>query len=200
MVKYLAIFSMAALFAACGDKAKNSKDGSVAEVDSSANQPLYPYPEYIKSQIAYVDSTPLGILKLLYENGKLVDSGYIDRNQFHLLAKEFSEPDLNNKQYRPHYTEKSFQDLTINTITFSITAKDAAYPIKQADVLLDPNSQRVKNVIIKKHTTGSDSSEIKNLLWVNNMNFQINSSVTKKDGSTTERTLKIIWDKPMKEY
>ena len=200
MVKYFLLFSIPIILASCDNKSKSGDEGRAPLVDSTDKYPLFPYPLYIAEQIAYVDSTPLGILKLVYENGKKIDSGYIDRNEFHQLAKEFSTPNLNDTMYRPHYTEKSFQDLTINSITFSITAKDAKSVVRQADILLNPDTKKIKNIIIKKHVSTTDSSETKNLLWVNNMNFQINSFVLRKDGSKTERTLKVIWDKPIDKY
>jgi hypothetical protein len=189
------LFSVLLLSVSCKQKQENTtfnKPGA----DSLSKEPLYPYPQYILEQIQYVDSAPLAIEMHTFENGARIDSVLITREKFHELAAEFHSPDLNSAELRPLYTEKSFQDLSINSITFSIAANDANLVIQQADILLDPESQKVKNIIIKKAIATPDSSENRTLLWVNNMNFQIISSVTKNGRATIDRVTKVIWDKP----
>lgn len=189
------LFPLFLLSFACKQKSKNTTSNTPSS-DTLSKEPLYPYPQYIQDQIKYVDSAPLAIEMHSFENGIRIDSTLISRDKFHELAAEFMSPDLNTKELRPLYTEKSFQDLTINSITFSISAKDQSLPLQQADVLLNPETKVVKNIIIKKQSQRGDSSESRTLLWVNNMNFQIISSVSAKDGKPVDRVIKVIWDKP----
>lgn len=181
---------------ACKQKPENTTFNKPSAEDSTSKEPLYPYPQYIKEQILYVDSALLAIEMHTYENGVRTDSTLISREKFHELAAEFMTPDLNTTELRPLYGEKSFQDLTIKSITFSISAKDASLPLQQADILLNPDTKKVKTLIIKKHLESADSTESRTLLWVNNMNFQIISSVSKKNGNPVDRVVKVIWDKP----
>jgi hypothetical protein len=194
----LAIIS-ALLFAACGQNKQpdNIVDSTAAVIDSASKEPLYPYPQYIQDQIAYVDSMPLGIEMKVFENGKMVDSTYINRDQFKELAKSFQQPDLNMASLRPRYEEKSYQDLTIDAVTFSITAKDPDLDVQQVDILLNPKTKKVKNIIIKKQEKTAAGIEQKNMLWVHNMNFQISSSISHDDGRTTDKVIKVVWDRPL---
>src|SRR4051812_18989142 len=87
----------------------NSENAHTA-TDSSATQSFYPFPQYIQSQVAYVDSVPLGIEMMRFYNGIKTDSTFIDRSKFKQLAKEFLEIDPNQNNFRGNYEETSFKD------------------------------------------------------------------------------------------
>lgn len=180
-----------------GSSSCKQQNNTIATADSSSKEPLYPYPQYIREQIAYVDSMPLAIEKITIENGKQVDSTVIDQPAFKQLAQNFTDPDPNTSELRPKYTEESFNDLTINSLTFSITAKNTDLPLQQADVLLNPDTKKVRSVFLKKYMVGGDSSETRQLLWTHNMSFQISSFVVHKDGREMNRIVKVIWDRPL---
>lgn len=184
------------LFTACKQNSDSSNDKKTK--DAGKKEALYPYPQYIASQLAYLDTVPLGIEMVVYENGAKTDSGFISRDAFKKLALEFMVPDPNQNSLRDQYEENSFQDLTLNTITFSITAKNAAMPLQQADILLNPDTRLVKYILIKKQEKKDESIQTSRLMWVHNMNFQINSSVINKEGKETTKLVKVVWDKPFK--
>jgi hypothetical protein len=172
---------------------------AVKENDKNKKDALYPYPQYILSQIAYLDTVPLGIEMIVQENGVTIDSGFIDRKTFRDLANNFLQPDPNQKALRPQYEEISFQDLTLNTITFSITTKNQELPLQQADILLNPDTRIVKYLVLKKQQVTNDGYSTSSLMWRHNMNFQIVTSVTGKDGKERSRLIRVVWDKPVAE-
>lgn len=166
---------------------------------SNKKDALYPYPQYILSQIAYIDTVPLGIERIVQENGITTDSSYIDRKMFRELANNFLQPDPNQETLRKEYVEESFQDLTLNTITFSITTKNADLPLQQADILLNPDTKQVKYLVLKKQQSTSEGFITSTLMWRHNMNFQIVSSITGKDGKESSKLVRVVWDKPLAE-
>jgi hypothetical protein len=182
---------------ACKQKKGEAPSATTAVRDSSSTESLYPYPQYIESQLAYLDTALLGIEMVVYENGIKIDSGFIDRGKLRQLAKEFIEPDPNRNEIRDQYIENSFNDLTLNTVTFSITSKSPKNTLQQADILLNPDTRQVKYVVIKKQTYKDGVSENKSLMWVHNMNFQINTSFVDKEGKETTKLIKVVWDKPL---
>lgn len=189
--------------AACNNQSATStnNDPLAVKTDSLNNEPFYPITQYIQGQIAYVDSTPLAIEKITFINGKRVDSVIIDRNAFKLLAQEFLKPDLNDKNIKPFYTENSYHDLTINSVTFNYTTTDRNQELQQADILLNPENNRVKNVIFRKSRTVGDTSYNINGLWKANMNFQLNYTIQPANEKAYTKQIKIIWDKPaVQEY
>jgi len=186
---------------ACNNSSTDSGigDSTSPRRDSVKQEPYYPIKEYIAGQIAYVDSTPLAIEQITYLDNKKTDSVIIDRNTFKKLAAEFLEPDLNVASIKPLYEENSYNDLTINTITFNYTTKNKTLELQQADVLLNPENNKVKTVIFRKNRTSGDTAISLNGLWTNNMNFQLNYSYLLKDGKGFTKQVKIIWDRPMPE-
>ncbi len=175
------------------DKTKVTGNGK----DSVSAEPYYPITQYIQQQIAYVDSTPLAIEKHVYINNHRIDSAIIDRPAFRQLATDFLSPDLNDKKLKPLYKEDKFHDLTINTLTFSYNAKDLTQPIQQRDILLDPETQRVRMVMFRKVAHKGDTTITINGLWKHNMNFQLNYIIEPGNGPMQTKQIRIIWDRPM---
>ena len=188
-------------FAACRNQSANTggNDSLTEKKDSINNEPFYPITQYIQDQIAYVDSTPLAIEKITFIDNKRVDSVIIDRQAFHLLAEEFLKPDLNDKNIKPFYTENSYRDLTINSVTFNYTTTDRSQELQQADILLNPENNRVKNVIFRKNRIVGDTAINVNGLWKHNMNFQLNYTLKPPKGKAVTKQVKVIWDRPMPE-
>ena len=144
-----------------------------------------------------MDSTALAIEKHTYVNNKRIDSTTIDRNAFRQLAEEFLKPDLNDPKIKPFYTENFYQDLTINSVTFNYTTTDPNQELRQADVLLNPGNNKVKNVIFRKNRMVGDTSVSINGLWKHNMNFQLNYTLKPPNGNAQTKQIKVIWDKPV---
>ncbi|MEO7312575.1 MAG: hypothetical protein ABIX01_19470 [Chitinophagaceae bacterium] len=198
MKQILSLILMMAL-AACHDQPSPSRygDSTVAKKDSLKTEAFYPLTQYIQDQISYVDSTPFAIEKHTYINGKRVDSVLIDRQEFNKLAAEFLKPDLNDSKIKQLYIESSYQDLTINSVTFDYTTQDHSQELQQADVLLNPETKKVKNIIFRKNRLVGDTSVSINGLWKNNMNFQLNYTFQPAKGKTQTKQIKVIWDRPM---
>lgn len=163
----------------------------------NSNEPFYPFIDYLKNEIAYIDSTPFAIEKTVRINGKLIDSTLIDRIALRPMFDLFTSINPEAKNLKPSYTESSFVDYTLNRLTFSITAQQDDLPLQQADIHLHPENKRVKNVVLKKQFTHADSSVLQYLVWENKMHFQISESITKKTGEGYSRVTRVVWDRPM---
>jgi hypothetical protein len=161
------------------------------------NTPFYPFHDYIRSQITYVDTMPFGIEKRIEINGKLTDSGFISKEYFKEMANSFLEIDPNSPALKPSYTENSFTDLTTNRITFSISTKKSDLPLQNADILLNAENQKVKNVLLKKYIHSPDSTILQYLVWVDKMHFQISETITRKNQASYTRVTRVVWDKPL---
>jgi hypothetical protein len=185
------------VFTAC----KNNGATTVTAKDSASNEAYYPISDYIRSQIAYIDTTPLAIEKQVFENGKRIDSTVIDRPTFKQMAEEFAQPDLNLHSIKPLYRESMYNDLSMNSLTFTYDTNDPDQELQQITVLLNPDTKRVKNIIFRKIRSKGDTTITMNGLWKNNMNFQINYTLQPKIGAAVERQVKVIWDRPIRsEY
>jgi hypothetical protein len=141
---------------ACKSKPPKTTVDTPAIDTSGLTAPLYPYVQFIKSQIADVDSTPYALIKIEFLNGKQTDSSLTDKQTFDQLANAFIQNDVNDNAIRKFYREESFQDLTLNVVTFSISATNNNLPLQQADVLLNPETQKIKTIILKKNRESGD--------------------------------------------
>ena len=194
IIRSLLITLFIALLVSC--KTKNETAIVTPVSDSTSNEPFYPISQYIESQINYVDSTPLAIEKQTFVNNHRTDSVIIDRQTFRQLATDFMQPDLNMPLVKPLFKETKFHDLTINTLTFSYNTTDPNQAIQQRDILLDPNTQKVKTVLFRKVEQHGDTTITENGLWKHNMNFQLSYIIEPKNGPLQTKQVKIIWDRP----
>lgn len=167
------------------------------EPEIDPNEPFYPYVEYIQQQIAHIDTTPYPMEKLIYINEKLVDSSYISKQEFANWASGFIDVNPNTTALKPHFSESSLKDLTLNRIIFSITAKEPNSKLLQADVSINPQNEKVKTVVLKKQMTNEDSTVLQHLVWVDGKHFQISETISPVNKETYLKVIKIIWDKDL---
>lgn len=186
------------LIISCKNSTENQEvNGVNRNGQDSTSAFFYPISEYIQNQLAYVDSMPLAIEKQTFINGKRTDSVIIDRASFKQLATDFFTPNLLDAKLKPLYTATDFHDQTINTLTFSYNAKQADLPIQQRDILLVPETQKVKTVLFRKNEQHGDTSITINGLWTHNMNFQLNYIIEPGNGPMQTKQVKVIWDRPL---
>jgi hypothetical protein len=197
-MKYFLLVGLCLYLFAC-NTGSQSEPGTLTDTASNA-EPFYPITQYIQEQLAYVDTMPLAIEKQTFVNSVQVDSMIIDRPAFHQLAADFLYPDLNDAGEKKNYRESKFQDLTINTLTFSYNALRPDAELQQKDILLDPETQKVKNVLFRKVLQHGDTVITMNGIWKHNYNFQINYILEPKNGPMQTKQVKVIWDRPINNY
>lgn len=196
-----AIFCFLLFVCSFGCKQKNTQEHSIhppsrtLEEQQDPNEPFYPFIDFIHAQVAYVDSTPFAIEKIVTINDKTIDSNFISKSDFKLWASEFTAIDPNHASIKPKYKETSLQDLSINRITFSINAIDPNLPLQQADVLVNPENEKVKTVILRRIWEKADSTVSQHLVWIDNRHFQISETIFPKDKEPYTRVTKVIWDR-----
>ncbi len=195
MYKIILAASLAVVFVSCKNNSESNEGKQVEGVTKP--EPFYPFPQYLKEQVAYVDSMPLAVQMVVAVDGKTVDSGFIKKDDFKNRVTPFFAIDPNDEKWKEKYEENSFQDLTLNTITFSISTKDPDIELQQADVLLNPENKKVKDVMLKRNIVNADSSIMQNVLWVHNMKCQVSESISTSKGHNYTKVTNYIWDRPI---
>lgn len=171
---------------------------SLPEKDAANTDPLYPFTEHIRAQLDHIDTTPYALEKTVARDaGQEVAPTLITPSQLRYIAQVFLEIDPNQSQWRPYYTEHSFTDLSINTITFTIKCIQPDLPLQQADVLLHPETHRVKHVILKRILRNSDSTVVQNLLWVHNRHLQISEWISPAKAKEYNRITRVVWQRDL---
>ena len=156
----------------------------------------FPILDILKSEIRYVDSLPVGILKYSVVNG-VSDSTYIKPEQFHELASEFLSPVLTKESFEKEFKETSFFDNTTQYSSFLYSAINETIPVRRVDVLAKPEDvvyNKIKSIYMEKSYEKGDSSVVKKMYWKTGKNFQINTEIRTNKPDVYTSMVKVVWD------
>lgn len=171
----------------------NNNTSSDQSKDDTDGKAFYPVGNYILSQLAYIDSMPLAVIKYTIIDSA-TDTSIMEKKEFRHIAAAFMTPDISLPELRSQYEEHSFIDATLGTITLTYIARNDNLPLRKADILLDQENTGVKTVYIEKIIPGADSSVVKKMLWVANQNCQI-TTLVQKEGQPEHVILeRYVWD------
>lgn len=156
----------------------------------------FPVLDFIRSEIRFVDSLPIGIMKYTTQDGK-TDSGYIKLDEFHQLAQEFLPSDLNKEAFESNFSETSFFDNTTQYSSFLYASTRKNSNVSRIDVLVKPENvvyNKVKSIYMEKFSENADSAVIKKLYWKAGQNFQINTEIRTPKQEIATRQIKVVWN------
>lgn len=195
---FLVIAGLAFITLSCSDKkpaATTEKPINPAAGDSAAPQPFFPIADFIKGEIDYVDSLPVGIRKYT-TRGNITDSGYIQLDEFHRLAREFQSPELSGPQFENHFKETSFYDKSANTATFLYTSTDTANTVQRVDVVTAKGDiyDEVRSIYLEKNSSDGKRSTTKKMYWKPKRNFQIITLTNTNAKKPENELIKVVWD------
>jgi hypothetical protein len=205
MLQILMVLLITFLIACGNNNERNKEDVELQNIvllptdedTTPSNVPFYPYIDYINEQLQYIDTTPLAIEKIVTLDGKTIDSTFATKQELRKAALSFTAYNPNLPANRIHFKETSFRDLTINRITFSISALHNDVPLQQVDILMDPDKQKVKNLVIRQQYETPDSSNSVHMVWVDKMHMQVSESISLRKGQSYTRVTRWVWDKPI---
>jgi hypothetical protein len=176
----LTLFFTILLYASCKEK-KND---------------VFPALDFIKGQIANVDTSLYSIIKLTPVTDSSYDTTYVKREDFKNLAKDFLEtPDI-SKKFGGKYTEERMMNNELGLAVFIATPKDKNLEVQRQEVriLPGPPNDKVVSIYIEKFKTGSDSSVIKRMTWYADKKFQIVTIIQGKDNNEKTSIMEVIWN------
>ena len=154
---------------------------------------FYPVGNFIRSQLIYLDSVPLAILKYTTIN-HVTDTSIAEKKDFKAVAAAFMTPDISSPEIVPQYEETSFIDATLGTITLTYAPRNEKAVIRKADILLKQENTAAKTIYIEKCFTGADSTVTQKMLWTANRNCQI-ITLVQKEGQPEDIMLeRYVWD------
>jgi hypothetical protein len=154
-----------------------------------------PVADYLKSEIAAVDSFPYRLMKYHIKNDK-TDSGIITTAIFDKTAAEFLKKDLDSSYFEKNFEENSFVDRSTNLISFTYSTKDTGYGLKRVDVLLSPGTDinKLNSIYMEAISGNPDSVVISKLTWNAGRNFRILHIQKPKKGPETASQTIVVWD------
>jgi hypothetical protein len=188
-MKFIALTFIPLILLEIGCADHQSNPASIQTTDTTKKDFL-PVQDFLRSEIAWVDSFPAKIVKYTIENGHR-DSALIDLKIFDSLAKEFLSPELEKQAFENNFNESSFMDETSQSLSFTYSSQNKETAIRRVDVLASPSLEldRVKSIYIEKIADGQDGKWLEKMYWKSKSYFQIvwiQSRLT--------RQLRVVWN------
>jgi len=155
---------------------------------------VFPAIDFIKSQVAGVDTSVYPIVKLTSITDSTYDTTYIKRDEFNTLATDFLEtPDI-SKTLGGKYTEQRMMNNDIGQAVFIATPEDKNLEVQRQEVRIVPGPpDKVKSIYIERFKSYNDSSVIKRMTWYTDSKFQVVTITQKKNGDETTGIIEVAW-------
>ena len=179
-------------FGACKNNAAN-KQAFIIPADTAK---FYPLRNFFKEQIQYVDLRNFNIYKTSLIDGKK-DSVSLSKEAFASIATRFLDHDISIPSIKIQYQESVFHDLSTGSVTLNYKPNNPDAVVQNIDILLDEETNRVKRVFIRAAYHNGDTSFAEQYNWKANKSFQINRTISVKNGYHSTELNYINWnDKP----
>lgn len=194
MKRFLILQLGLVLICACHSNPSDKSETGNSHPDT-AKKNFLPVLDYLKAEIAAVDSFPQRIMRY-HSAGNKTDSGIITTQDFDILAREFLLPALDSSYFENHFEENSFVDRSTNLVSFTYSTKDTGNGLKRVDVLLSPGAgvEKLNSIYMETLSPGKDSTGIRKMSWKAGRNFRILRIY--KQGSLPEKAEQtvVVWD------
>jgi len=157
---------------------------------------VFPALDFIKGQIAHVDTSVYRIVKLVPLTDSTYDTSYVKREDFKTLAKDFLEtPDI-SKKFGGKYTEERMMNNELGLAVFIATTGDEDLEVRRQEVriLPDPPNDKVKSIYIERLNGNKDSSVLKRMTWYTDRKFQIITIMQKKNQEEKTSVMQVVWN------
>ncbi len=187
---YLSGLTLLLLQVGCKDKT------STTDQESTERTAHFPVADYIRSELKEIDSLQLPVT--LYKSGaEGTDTALLSTAECTNLAAPFMEPDLADPEVAGFFTESSFADQSIPSITFNYTSKEETMALKRVDVVLKPDpsvSDKVRTIYLEKSFMNGDTLVQEKLFWNDGHYYQIMRTKTTGTGEPLLSQVKVVWD------
>jgi hypothetical protein len=181
-LNWLSIALLAATFSYLGCKQKKND--------------VFPALDFIKGQIAKVDTSVNTILKLVPITDSTFDTTYVKREDFNSLAKDFLEtPDI-SKKFGGKYTEERMMNNELGLAVFIATPEGNDLEVRRQEVRILPNppDDKVRSIYLERYQSNRDSSVMKRMTWYTDQKFQVITIIQKKNGQEKTSIVDVIWN------
>jgi hypothetical protein len=160
---------------------------------------VFPALDFIKGQVAHVDTSLYSIIKLVPTSDSTYDTTYVKREEFKGLARDFLEtPDI-SKKFGGEYTEERMMNNDLGLAVFIATTKDDDLEVRRQEVRIKPDESNSSNdkiisVYIEKVKNNNDSSVTKRMTWYTDSKFQIVSITQRKNEKEKTSVMEVVWN------
>ena len=167
------------------------KTGAAIKVADTAS--FYPLKDFLREQIQYVDLRNFPLYRITVKDGKK-DSAAITKDQFIELSGSFLKREAAFSKDKALFKETVFNDQSTGSNTLNYQSIDIKTEVQSIDVLLDEQTSIVKRVFIRSGYMKGDTAIKEQCNWKANKSFQVNRTLTTKNGYASEERNFINWN------
>ncbi len=152
MTRLLIGILLAMMSSACNTAIEQSKDISTNEKETPG---FFPVTNYISGQIEAVKRAGINPIKVDSSLNKS-DTSWLKVEDFEAAFREFLTPKIDSSNLTQFFTESKFEDQTIDSYTFTYTAKPSlpdSITLQRWDVYISPTSNTIKRIFMVKKIT-----------------------------------------------
>jgi hypothetical protein len=183
--------------AGCNHNNDNKTSAPATPVTETKKDSFFPVTSFIKGQMIVLDSLPITPLHTVTIN-HTTDSIWLKKGELIPLLADFLSPEIKETNLVNYFKETSFNDQTLNAITFTYDPKTTlpdSISLRHWDIYIDPESGKVLKVYMVKELKEKDGIVTQQLTWKTNKWAMITTLLSKPNGNTEIlKENKFIWD------
>lgn len=176
----------------CNNRANDPAGATGPEQDSV--QAFFPVTAYLQGEVFNLKRSGINPIRYITQDNK-TDSSWLKLEELDSVVHEFLTPVIDSVNMAGLFSEKSFFDQSINSVTLTyepIATLPDSITLTHWDVYINPKTQKVKRVYMVKEI---DKNKTLQLTWVNDQWFKLTSVVTDSKGNAkVEKEEKYFWD------
>lgn len=164
----------------------NPVTASAPLITEAKKDSFFPVTSFIKGQLLILDSLPVTPLHTTIIDNK-TDSVWIKKSELITLLKDFLSPEIKETNLITLFKETSFNDQTINAITFTydpLTTLPDSISLQHWDIYIDPESGKISKIYLVKQSKEKEGIITRQLTWKTNKWASINTLVNMPNGNT----------------
>lgn len=189
---HFSLFATAIVIIVASSSCNNKKAAEEVTYDNDSIT-FYPLRNFLQSQINDVSNTPYFIYALTTQQQKQ-DSTVITSQQFAALTTIFTRYTIDSPTIKKYYREDAFNDESTHSVTMSYTTRNKTLPVQQADILLDPATQKVKRIFLHIIQNSGDTTFIYKLGWKTDKSCSIAKTILTSAGTELTTQSTVVWN------
>ena len=181
------LFILMAFISAC------SSSGSEEETNNDINKTFFPIAGNINAELKELDSLPVAVIKYTTV-GDQTDTSIADKSELRKMAALLTNPDISAPELKMFYREAVFMDNTINMVTMSYTTKSEEPAVRKIDVMIQPDTEKVKSIYVEKLEKNGDTTINRKMIWTPGKNLQVITLTNLPGQAESIKTEKYNWE------
>jgi hypothetical protein len=159
-------FCFIIVLTSCNNKNKQAATAektSTAEIKKDSAEAFFPVTNYLRGEIAQIKMIGITPIKKHIKNDVTVDSSWLKPEDYQKEFADFLTPVIDTANLMQWYSQNKFLDQSVNAYTFTydpLKALPDSMQLQHWDVYVDPKSQNVKRVFIRKKISADEEQQL----------------------------------------